>query len=307
MWPYFFSSPLCCPTFSLSCSTFSLSCHAPSLPHSYILETILDPSNLLPANGLEEVYQNGVNGKLSNSKMDGIASNVDPAITKIAQTEAPNGISKNFIQYDSTATDFSSKAEIKEGLGDCIGVNNVTISKEVEAEIVDQTEQSKAGKCIVKSKNAKSPSPRGVHASAIKKNIDGKGEKVASTVSNGTFASDSIPREHIKNRSLTDKQARLSKVCLSHMACQVGDGIAGLDEVTFLYRLTPGACPKSYGVNVARIVGLPTSVLQKAASKSREFEASYGKCRKVSSETNSPNKTKSHAIDNKTRFCTNTQ
>lgn len=47
----------------------------------------------------------------------------------------------------------------------------------------------------------------------------------------------------------------LVKVCLSHMACQVGDGIAGLDEVTFLYRLTPGACPKSYGVNVARIAG----------------------------------------------------
>lgn len=38
------------------------------------------------------------------------------------------------------------------------------------------------------------------------------------------------------------------------------------------------------------ISGLPTSVLQKAAVKSREFEASYGKCRKVSSETNSPNK-----------------
>ncbi|ESW35166.1 hypothetical protein PHAVU_001G212500 [Phaseolus vulgaris] len=80
------------------------------------------------------------------------------------------------------------------------------------------------------------------------------------------------------------------KVCLSHMACQVGGGIAGLDEVTFLYRLTPGACPKSYGVNVARIAGLPTSVLQKAAAKSGEFEASYGKCRKVSSETNYPSK-----------------
>lgn len=80
------------------------------------------------------------------------------------------------------------------------------------------------------------------------------------------------------------------KVCLCHMACQVGGGIAGLDEVTFLYRLTPGACPKSYGVNVARIAGLPTSVLQKAAAKSREFEATYGKCRKVSSETNSSKK-----------------
>lgn len=38
------------------------------------------------------------------------------------------------------------------------------------------------------------------------------------------------------------------------------------------------------------IPGLPISVLQKAAAKSREFEATYGKCRKVSSETNSTNK-----------------
>ncbi|KAK4273269.1 hypothetical protein QN277_021706 [Acacia crassicarpa] len=72
------------------------------------------------------------------------------------------------------------------------------------------------------------------------------------------------------------------KVSLCHMACQVGDGVGGVDEVTFLYRLTPGACPKSYGVNVARLAGLPTSVLQKAAAKSREFEAAYGKHRKVS-------------------------
>lgn len=39
------------------------------------------------------------------------------------------------------------------------------------------------------------------------------------------------------------------------MACQVGNGVGGGEEVTFLYRLTPGACPKSYGVNVARIAG----------------------------------------------------
>ena len=31
-------------------------------------------------------------------------------------------------------------------------------------------------------------------------------------------------------------------------------------------------------------------MLQKAAAKSREFEATYGKCRKVSTVTNSPNK-----------------
>ncbi|XP_068480379.1 protein WVD2-like 5 isoform X2 [Phaseolus vulgaris] len=174
---------------------------------------MMDPSNLLPANGLEEVHQNGVNGKLSNSGKDGIASNVDPAVTKITQTEAPNGIFENFIQYDNTATDYSSKAEIKEGSNDYLCVNNVTISKEEEAEIIDQTEQLKAGKSHVKNKNknAKSPIPRGVHASSIKKSKDGKEEEVASTVSNGTFASESTPRQHIKNRSLSDKQAQLSK------------------------------------------------------------------------------------------------
>jgi DNA mismatch repair protein MSH6 len=47
-----------------------------------------------------------------------------------------------------------------------------------------------------------------------------------------------------------------SQVSLCHMACEVGVGEGGLEEVTFLYRLTPGACPKSYGVNVARLAGL---------------------------------------------------
>lgn len=45
------------------------------------------------------------------------------------------------------------------------------------------------------------------------------------------------------------------QVSLCHMACQVGNGVGGIEEVTFLYRLTPGACPKSYGVNVARLAG----------------------------------------------------
>ncbi|XP_021770096.1 DNA mismatch repair protein MSH6-like isoform X2 [Chenopodium quinoa] len=67
------------------------------------------------------------------------------------------------------------------------------------------------------------------------------------------------------------------KVSLCHMACQVGKGDRGLEEVTFLYRLTPGACPKSYGVNVARLAGIPVGVLFKAAAKSKDFEAVYGR------------------------------
>ncbi|PKA65146.1 DNA mismatch repair protein MSH6 [Apostasia shenzhenica] len=47
--------------------------------------------------------------------------------------------------------------------------------------------------------------------------------------------------------------AKESKVSVCHMACQVGMGAGGVEEVTFLYRLSHGPCPKSYGVNVARL------------------------------------------------------
>ncbi|CAN6817417.1 unnamed protein product [Brassica oleracea] len=67
------------------------------------------------------------------------------------------------------------------------------------------------------------------------------------------------------------------QVSLCHMGCHVGEGSGGVEEVTFLYRLTPGACHKSYGVNVARLAGLPDDVLQRAVIKSQEFEGLYGK------------------------------
>lgn len=75
------------------------------------------------------------------------------------------------------------------------------------------------------------------------------------------------------------------KVSLYHMACQVG-GVQGVEEVTFLYKLTLGACPKSYGVNVARLAGLPEAVLQRAAAKSQDFEGMYGKYGKQFDKSN---------------------
>jgi hypothetical protein len=39
------------------------------------------------------------------------------------------------------------------------------------------------------------------------------------------------------------------------MSCAVGIGEDGLEEVLFLYKLAAGACPKSYGVNVAPLAG----------------------------------------------------
>jgi len=43
-------------------------------------------------------------------------------------------------------------------------------------------------------------------------------------------------------------------------------------QVCFLYKLTPGACPKSYGHNVARLAGLPASVVANASAKARAME-----------------------------------
>jgi hypothetical protein len=45
------------------------------------------------------------------------------------------------------------------------------------------------------------------------------------------------------------------QVSLCHMGCRVGNKVGDVEEVTFLYRLTPGECPKSYGVNVAWLAG----------------------------------------------------
>lgn len=68
------------------------------------------------------------------------------------------------------------------------------------------------------------------------------------------------------------------KVSLCHMACQVAKGNTGLEEVIFLYKLRNGMCPRSYGVNVARLAGLPDVVLQRAAKMSMKLEeGSHGK------------------------------
>lgn len=45
-----------------------------------------------------------------------------------------------------------------------------------------------------------------------------------------------------------------------------------IDSITFLYTLTNGAAKKSYGLNVARLAGIPRCVLQSASSKARELE-----------------------------------
>ena len=77
---------------------------------------------------------------------------------------------------------------------------------------------------------------------------------------------------------LEDMEGR-EGVRLGHMKCHVeegggkGDGAGGEEcRITFLYQLADGACPESFGINVARLAALPEGVLRIAREKSEQFE-----------------------------------
>ena len=86
--------------------------------------------------------------------------------------------------------------------------------------------------------------------------------------------------------SLLEEWKDEPSVRLGHMECLVEGGDApdvdnDTDEpqdttdhnITFLYTLGDGPCPKSFGINVARLAGLPEEVLINAKRISSSFEA----------------------------------
>lgn len=68
--------------------------------------------------------------------------------------------------------------------------------------------------------------------------------------------------------SLVDNFHTDSRITLGHMACMVendGDTDDPTEEtVTFLYKYSAGACPKSYGFNAAKLAGMHKSIIQRA-------------------------------------------
>ncbi|KAL5112724.1 DNA mismatch repair protein Msh6 [Taenia crassiceps] len=77
--------------------------------------------------------------------------------------------------------------------------------------------------------------------------------------------------------------ASLEALDVGHMACLVGNGESeeqpaegevgsGTQKITFLYKLVPSACPKSYGFNVARLAQIPDEVINKGVLMAKEFE-----------------------------------
>lgn len=60
------------------------------------------------------------------------------------------------------------------------------------------------------------------------------------------------------------------------MACKVenigDDDDIDNEKVTFLYKLVPGKCPKSYGFNVAKLANIPIDVVRGARQEAVELE-----------------------------------
>jgi len=57
-----------------------------------------------------------------------------------------------------------------------------------------------------------------------------------------------------------------------HMGCTVRTTNDAVDDIIFLYKLARGACPKSFGSNVAKLAGLPLDVVTRAATISARLE-----------------------------------
>lgn len=88
--------------------------------------------------------------------------------------------------------------------------------------------------------------------------------------------------------SLLEEWKNKNNVKLGHMECLVGNRTDALEadrengNITFLYTLGIGVCPKSFGINVARLAGLPDDVLLKAERISSDFEVEM--CSKLASK-----------------------
>ncbi|KAI5441851.1 hypothetical protein KIW84_011055, partial [Lathyrus oleraceus] len=87
---------------------------------------------------------------------------------------------------------------------------------------------------------------------------------------------------------LTKEFASHPRVTMQHMACAFkskSDTFSKLDqELVFLYRLASGACPESYGLQVALMAGIPEKTVNIASKASQQMKISIGKCFKSSEQ-----------------------
>ncbi|KAL3892164.1 hypothetical protein ACJMK2_004398 [Sinanodonta woodiana] len=85
--------------------------------------------------------------------------------------------------------------------------------------------------------------------------------------------------------SLVEEFSHDPNIRLGHMACMVEseEEDPTQETITFLYKFSKGACPKSYGFNAAKLANIPDSVIKVAVEKAKDFEESLDRLRIVRS------------------------
>lgn len=73
--------------------------------------------------------------------------------------------------------------------------------------------------------------------------------------------------------SLVDSFIGKKEIQLGHMPCLVANEEDPLEEsIVFLYKMTEGRCPKSYGFNAAKLAGLDRSIVARGIEVARQLE-----------------------------------
>ncbi|KAI8584582.1 hypothetical protein K450DRAFT_216999 [Umbelopsis ramanniana AG] len=73
-------------------------------------------------------------------------------------------------------------------------------------------------------------------------------------------------------QTLCQEFERVPEVVNMHMAYHIDENE---HDITFLYKLTEGACQKSFGMNVANMAGIPKSIVEQADSAATQFEQTH--------------------------------
>ena len=71
-----------------------------------------------------------------------------------------------------------------------------------------------------------------------------------------------------------------------------------MDEVVFLHKILPGGTDKSYGIHVAKLAGIPKTILERSKEILEELESTFQK--EATGEHLSKHKTKE--LENETLF-----
>ncbi|KAM1022777.1 hypothetical protein ACFX2I_043669 [Malus domestica] len=184
----------------------------------------MDSDNLAATYGLEVAHQNGVHGQAGvvSDDMNGTFS--ENAMT---ETAASSGKIGNADKVDDGGTNSSSVWEAIEA-----NVNPesngltvaLTIAKEDEVKGSTRSKPAKVHKGPGKSKNEKAPGPKSVSPTLMKKSKDGNGTEAKASVSNGSAAPNSCPKQPNKNRLFNGRQVQSSNQQPEKLDAELSEG-----------------------------------------------------------------------------------